>query len=123
MDLVDLYQFQQVRNVRRDQNRLGGQIDHQRAVSRDRDADIDERIDRLVMINEALWELLRDTAGMTEDHLLHKLAEIDGRDGDRDGRRRVAPMDCSCGAKVSVKQKVCTFCGEPPAHRTAFDWV
>ena len=121
--MIDVYQYHQIRKARADQRALEGQVNHQRRSDRDRDEDLTERLDRLVMLTEAMWELLRDTAGMTEDHLLHKLAEIDGRDGAHDARRRRPPVDCSCGAKVAVSAKVCVFCGEPPSTQHTFDWV
>ncbi len=123
MDLIDVYQQHQIRKTRSDQRALESQVGHQRRSDRDRDEDLRERLDRLVMLTEAMWELLRETAGMTEDHLLHKLAEIDGRDGAHDGLRRRPPVDCGCGAKVAVSAKVCAFCGEPPVTANTFDWV
>lgn len=123
MDLYDVYQHHQIRKNRQNQQALASQVQHQRQSDRDRDEDLRERVDRLVMLTEAMWELLRDTAGMTEDHLLHKLAEIDGLDGVSDGRRRRPPIDCECGAKVAVSAKVCVFCGAPPDTTSAFDWV
>ena len=49
---------------------------------------------RSLMISEALWELLRDRAKLTEADLHKKLYEIDMRDGVLDGQNKRKAMKC-----------------------------
>ena len=48
-------------------------------------------IERLLMITEALWMLLKKEHGYTDDVLLQRIREIDLRDGELDGRVAVRP--------------------------------
>ena len=88
----------------------------------------DVRIDRLVLLTEAMWELLMEHYGFTPEHLAHKAAEIDARDGHSDGRRTVqgqAPPCRSCGAAISREHAKCVFCGEAASldDMTPFDRI
>lgn len=73
--------------------------------------DVDERIDRLVMLLEAMWTLLREQ-GFSDEELADKLMELDQSDGTMDGRRVPPPATCrSCGSKVAAGLPACQFCG------------
>lgn len=84
---------------------------------------LEARVERLTLLTESMWELLCETTGLTEAHLLHKLHQVDDRDGSVDGRRRAIPVDCRCGAKIPARSKICQFCGETAPPRSAFDAV
>lgn len=74
---------------------------------------VDERIDRLVLLVEAMWSLLQEQ-GYSDEQLAEKLMELDGADGTIDGRRTPAPSTCrSCGSKVAAGLRACQFCGTP----------
>jgi hypothetical protein len=81
--------------------------------------DIDERIDRLTLLVEAMWSLLREQ-GLSDDDLAARLMELDQSDGTMDGRRTPAPSTCrSCGSKVAAGLPACQFCGTAvPAAET-----
>lgn len=83
--------------------------------------DVDERIDRLLLLVEAMWALLCEK-GLTDEELAAKLVELDELDGVADGRRTPAPADClACGSKVAAGLTACQFCGEPlPAEPDPF---
>jgi len=73
--------------------------------------DVDERIDRLVMLVQAMWAILKEE-GFTDEQLAAKLVEIDEADGSLDGRRTRRAADCrSCGSKVAAGLANCQFCG------------
>jgi len=73
--------------------------------------DVDERIDRLTLLVEAMWSLLREQ-GLTDEDLAARLMELDQSDGTLDGRRTPAPSTCrSCGSKVAAGLTACQFCG------------
>ena len=84
--------------------------------------DVDERIDRLVLLVEAMWSLLRDQ-GLSDEDLAARLIQLDQTDGSVDGRRTPAPATCrSCGSKVAAGLAACQFCGtEMAGESTPFD--
>ena len=47
---------------------------------------LEQRVNKLGMVNQALWEIVSKDQGYDNDKLLAKLAEIDLRDGQLDGR-------------------------------------
>ena len=72
---------------------------------------------RSLMISEALWELLRDTAKLTEQDLHKKLYEIDMRDGELDGQNKRKAQKCpECGHMVSSRHPACIYCGKVIDH-------
>ncbi len=69
-------------------------------------------LERTLLICEALWELLRDKAHLTEDDLNNKLYEIDMRDGQLDGKNQRKVIDCpKCHRKVAPRNAACLYCG------------
>ncbi len=96
-------------------------MDAKRGTNRELDV-IDERIDRLTLLCEAMWEVICD-AGGTPEALANKINELDMADGRRDLKRRKMPARCDCGAMVPPKAKMCQFCSGPPPVRSFFDPV
>lgn len=65
-----------------------------------------------MLICEALWELLRDRAKLTDEDLHKKIYEIDMRDGVFDGKNVRKAVACpDCGRKVSARHPACIYCG------------
>ena len=72
----------------------------------------EERIDQLVLVCAAMWELLREKAGLTEDDLITRVAEIDARDGIADGKLTAKVQKCpKCSRVISPKHMRCLYCG------------
>ena len=72
-------------------------------------------IERLLMITEALWTLLREQHGYSEDVLLNKITEMDMRDGRMDGKVAAsAPFNCpKCSRPLGKRRPACIYCGTP----------
>jgi len=70
-------------------------------------------VERLLMITEALWEILKEKHGYTDDELMRRVALIDLRDGKLDGKVACAePMQCPKCHRVLNKRHVrCIYCG------------
>jgi len=70
-------------------------------------------IERLLMITEALWNLLKKEHGYTDETLTQAITQIDLRDGKIDGRvGRDAPVPCPfCGKPNSARRPFCIYCG------------
>jgi hypothetical protein len=83
--------------------------------------DLRAQIERLQMICEGMWTILRERTGATEQQLLDLIEEIDLRDGKLDGRCVKAPAKCArCQRVVSVRTNVCLYCGSMQERTTVF---
>jgi hypothetical protein len=75
--------------------------------------ELEHEIQRLKLLDQALWELLREKAGMTDADLERKAHEVDMRDGVKDGRMTYTPLRCpTCGRVSSSKHWRCLYCGQ-----------
>jgi hypothetical protein len=73
--------------------------------------DLNERIDRLVMILRATLDLLEEQ-GITPERLMAKVEELDLQDGTDDDRVRENIVECpSCQSKVAPGLRNCQLCG------------
>lgn len=73
--------------------------------------DLNERVDRLVMILRATLALLEEQ-GITKERLMAKIDELDLQDGTDDEQLREGVVDCpSCESKVAPGLRRCQFCG------------
>jgi hypothetical protein len=71
-------------------------------------------IDRLLMVTEALWTILKEEHNLDENKLGDYIREIDLRDGRLDGRvaKTSGPAECpSCQRKLSRRHYKCIYCG------------
>lgn len=76
-------------------------------------ADLDARIDRLLLAVDAMWTLLKEE-GYTDEQLAERIRQLDSEDGILDGRRTPQPTRCrNCEAMVEAGRDACAFCGEP----------
>ena len=70
------------------------------------------RVDRLSMICQAMWELLRDKAKLTDEDVIKQMQQIDLRDGVEDGKMTRQTLVCpECGRNVSSRREQCLYCG------------
>ena len=70
-------------------------------------------VERLFIITEALWTLLKEVNGLTDADLEHMIEEIDLRSGKRDGKRakQERPLCPSCQRRNSGRMPTCMYCG------------
>ena len=70
------------------------------------------QIERMNLVNQAIWELVRDRASLTDADLNAKVQEIDLRDGQADGRITAAAGNCpKCGKLNARGRTKCMYCG------------
>ena len=85
---------------------------------------VDERLDRLALLCEAMWELLTEHTELTDDDLAAMVLDLDESDGRQNFRRQRVAQPCpSCDAMIPPARVRCQFCGEPAALRSLFDIV
>ena len=86
-------------------------IAHESAISASK---AQKNTERLYMVVQAMWELLREKVGLTDTDLEAKIHEIDLRDGRLDGKNanQTAAHACrKCGRTILSGQSVCSWCG------------
>ena len=111
----DLLQHFQIRNAQESADLASTKIDSINARKDNTKQDLDE----LTLATQAMWELLRDHLGFTDNHLKAKMLEIDARDGNVDGKIGPELIDCShCHQKASTLKPNCLYCGHrlPSSH-------
>lgn len=75
-------------------------------------AEIKEQVERLAMLNQAMWELVSERLRLTEADLERKAQEVDMRDGKADGKMSTHPLRCpKCGRVSNSRHKKCLYCG------------
>ena len=74
---------------------------------------LEASVAKTLMINEVLWEFIRDNHGLTEKDLHKKIYEVDMRDGVLDGKNQRKASECpDCGHMVSARHPACIYCGK-----------
>lgn len=89
-------------------------------------SDLEERIERLSLICEGMWTLLRDRTEISEEDLKETVTRLDMEDGVLDGKRGPKKTRCpDCDAVISNKFNRCLYCGYrmPADDRGAFGAV
>lgn len=77
-------------------------------------AEAQARINRLALLCEAMFELLSQKLGISEEDLARKVHEIDLRDGKLDGKRRPELQRCAgCDRTIAGGRTSCLYCGAP----------
>lgn len=74
-------------------------------------------VEKLFMLTEALWTILKEKHGCTDAELVQRVQEIDLRDGKLDGRVAKVNPDCpKCSRKLMGKRPICLYCGAEVAR-------
>ncbi len=72
---------------------------------------LDERIDRLLLVVDAMWSILKEH-GYNDEQLIQRIRMMDMDDGVADGKRLAFPQKCTkCDALVEPGRPTCTYCG------------
>ena len=72
-------------------------------------------IEKLYMIVEALWSVVKKSANLKDDDLVELVRQVDLQDGKLDGRNaeNLAVRTCaSCGKVLLQGQTTCAYCGK-----------
>lgn len=79
-------------------------------------------VDKLTLVNQALFELLQEKFGLTEAELMAKMTEIDMRDSHLNGQApHSGPVACeACGKTYSKRHNHCLYCGHVNAFSSPF---
>jgi len=76
---------------------------------------------KMAMVNQALYEILKERVGITDEELRRKIREIDLRDGVENGSVSVPPLKCpQCEGRVTAGALNCQSCGAMVAPEYPF---
>ncbi len=86
--------------------------------------DLQEQLDKLTLINMAMWSMLQDVGRFKEEDLIRRVQDLDLMDGVPDGKitRQVARCP-KCDRIMSPKHKKCLYCEYANLKSSAFDDV
>jgi len=71
-----------------------------------------DRLSRLYLVTEALWEIVKEKEGLEDSALQTIIEKLDARDGKMDGKAGTVPQPCPhCRKPVSPRIGRCFFCG------------
>ncbi|MBI1318657.1 MAG: hypothetical protein GC168_06880 [Candidatus Hydrogenedens sp.] len=88
------------------------QANTQATANRTEIRELTEQVERLSLLNQALWELLSEKTGLTDADLERRARDIDLRDGKADGKMTRTAVRCpSCSRVNSSRHGQCMYCG------------
>lgn len=83
---------------------------------------IERRVERLALACQAMWELLSERTGVTEEELVQHMEAIDIRDGAVDGRMQSQVLICpTCKRRNNSRRPICMYCTHPIPRPHAFE--
>ena len=75
-------------------------------------AELEHQVARLMLLNQALWEVLRPRLKMTDADFEQVVREVDLRDGVEDGKITHNAVKCpQCSRVSNSKHYKCLYCG------------
>lgn len=78
---------------------------------------LEVRLDNALLVCEAMWTLLRDKVGVTDEELIQRINDIDLADGKLDGKVRKTPVSCpKCHRTIARRLPKCMYCGQMIMH-------
>ena len=78
---------------------------------------LEERLERMEIVCEAMWNLLKDRLEVSDEDMVARIAQLDQSDGVADGRVEREPLRCPiCNRANSRRHDRCIYCGQPLKH-------
>ncbi len=124
MGLWDMHQQMSLRHLRAGQASAETAQLHRTEAMRDDVEALEDRIERLLLLTDALWDLASERLGLTDAQLSARIVELDQASGAVDGRRHRPLRRCgACDAAVPHGRPACAFCGADAPGAGPFDRV
>lgn len=120
IDLFDIYQNERIGQI----GALQADTSRRVTVASDRLKALEQRYERMRLVNAALWQLLKAHTGLTDSDLKRYIEKVDLADGKLDGKidRKGAAMDCPhCSRRILKTAVVCPWCTKRLKAGDAFE--
>ena len=118
--LWDLHQQRRINEI----DGRAGEASRKATDFQERFRELEDRVDRLTLINHAMWSLLSQATRLTEQQLMDRVREIDLRDGVEDGKMTRSVTHCEkCARPLHARHRRCLYCGHPVRSGGAFEGV
>ena len=83
---------------------------------------VERQLNGLLLTCMAMWEIMQQKLGTTEQELMDRVREIDLRDGQLDGKvSGVARTSSRCGRTMSMRHQRCIYRGGEKLNAGGFD--
>lgn len=104
---------------------IGAQADAKKALSKTFDSgasisSLEKKLDRVVLLNQALWSLIRQSSNLTEADLMEEITRLDMLDGNLDGKVTETKKCSKCNTILAASAVTCYQCGTKSAVKSAF---
>ena len=109
IDIFDVYQEGKSAGI----ETLQADTDRRLTSTGDKVRELEQRYERMALVTNALWQLLKAHTGLTDADLKKYVEKVDLADGVRDGKvtRSKGAMDCPhCSRRVLKSATVCAWC-------------
>jgi len=121
MSIWDAIELSQIQNVKDEQEAIRSQVERSSEQSEVLGNQLTHRFEKVLLVTEAMWELVSERLGITLDDLVARVHEVDARDGSIDSTRGVPTgtplLRCpACQAAVPLGKGTCQFCGAKVAE-------
>ncbi|HEY3379349.1 MAG TPA: hypothetical protein VGL77_17870 [Armatimonadota bacterium] len=83
-------------------------------------ARLEERLEKLSVLNMALWTLLKDKTGLTDEALLHEVANVQAARQESLDQAKTCPQ---CGRAMLARAKRCLYCDYHAPDADMFEQV
>jgi len=84
--------------------------------------ELEDELGKLTLVCMAMWSLLKERIGLSEEELMERVKELDLQDGRADGKVSHSVLECPrCGRAMSSRHKRCLYCGEEKLTGSAFE--
>jgi hypothetical protein len=114
MDLYDLRQNKGINDAQGSAERAAAKADQFGEQLRG----LERRMAKLIAVNEALWQLLKEAGQLSEEHLTQRVEAIEARSADR---TRTVTTCQKCKRATTTKHVKCMYCGTELPRGTVFD--
>lgn len=114
----NLYQEQRIHEAQEDARNTR----HKVASTQGDLTDLTNRVERLSLLCQAMWELLSQHTHISNNDLIRKVVEVDLRDGREDGKIASRVIQCpKCKNNVNTQRPRCVVCGSVIATKHPFE--
>ena len=110
IDIFDIYREGRIAGL----EALQANTNQRLTGTSDRVQDLEIRYERMRLVTNALWQLLKEHTSLTDADLKRVIERVDRADGKLDGKisRAAAGMTCPhCRRRIRKSAVVCMWCG------------